>query len=140
MTVIKHGIFPRVLVTAFAAYMIVVFFTDGIIKLQTWKDLWSILSAVWSILGAVCMTYFIAVRFLQDVWSTISFDSEGVRKQIPFRTDCTMKWSEITAYRNGFPSYALLGKGNDMAIQSMMPRIDVLWNECAARGIKRANA
>ena len=84
---------------------------------------------------------FLAKGFLLElVWVTISFDSEGVRKQIPFRTDCTMKWSEITAYRNGFPSLELLGKGNDMAIPPMMPRIDLLWNECAARGIKRANA
>ena len=133
MTVIKHGIFTRVLLTAFAAYWIVDLFTYVIISLQTWKDLLSILCAV-------CLTYGSAVGFLELIWGTISFDSEGVRKQIPFRTDCTMKWSEITAYRNGFPSYALLGKGNDMAIPSMMPRIDVLWNECAARGIKRANA
>jgi uncharacterized membrane protein len=34
MTVIKHGIFTRVLVTAFAAYLIAVFFIDGIIKLR----------------------------------------------------------------------------------------------------------
>jgi len=74
-------------------------------------------------------------------WTRVVFDSEGVLLHTPFSAGQFLPWCDITRYRKGFPKRALLSKGTTpLQIPEMLPRLELLWEECERRGIREVRS
>jgi len=130
MTVLKHGVVARLLLAAFAGVWINQIAAHLVRDIATQNAIASITQ--------IASIAFIVSAVISIGWMRISFDAETVRSYIPFITNRTVQWSEVTAYRDSFPSHALFANENlVLQIPAMLPRLDILWSECKARGITR---
>ena len=126
--VIRQGTGARIAVTAIAFLMPIGFFSEITNNFAT-QSIFNWLSQ----LASVCLSSFF---FPVVGWSTVAFDGTTVRSHVPFVSKQAVDWENVTSYRIGWQSNALLVNGSvALVVPALLPKATALWQECERRGI-----
>jgi hypothetical protein len=128
--VLQNSLIPRCLLAIFVipvTAMSAVYVVSGI----------TTHSFVQSALGAG-LIYTLVTGMMALGWSSVTYDSATLVVHVPLISKTSVAWTDITSYRQGWPSNALFYDGaKTLPIPGLVPKLDLLWEECERRKIPK---
>jgi len=126
--VIRQGTGARIAVTALAFLMAIGFFSEITDNFAT--------QSIVASLSQLTFLCFVILFYPVVGWSTVAFDGTTVRSHVPFVAKQAVDWENVTSYRIGWQSNALLVNGSvALVVPALLPKATALWEECERRGI-----
>lgn len=128
--ILQNPLIPRCLLAVFVTPVIAISSVYVVSGITTH-------SFVHTALGAG-LIYSLVTGMMALGWSSVTYDSATLVVHVPLISKTSVAWTDITSYRQGWPSNALFYDGAKMLpIPGLVPKLGLLWDECERRMIPK---